>query len=615
MEISGEASSGELVMHLGEKGHAGFSTPQQGLALDVWQMSSGDPKMMWFHPHINPQESDDLLKGNGTDGTFLVRPSQSHQGNFTISVLHQNEVTNIKVLNDGDCFQLASLDGAASEPFATLNDLVNHCMKTKNAIPLKDGGCIEMKYPLASQDPTSERWFHGPLKGAEAEKLLLSKGTVGNFLVRESQSQPGQFVISARCQSGVSHVIVKNRNGKFDVGSGLQFNSLALLVDYYRQNPQLRDANTQTDIKLVEPFYSTSFIARNIGERMQQLEKKIHPRLDGFGEEFERLQYFDMKQGAYSTREGMRPENKTKNRYKNILPYDHSRVKLQGAEPRVVGSDYINANYVDSELKETQTSYIAAQGCLPATRAAFWSMIYQENCRIIVMLTNEVERGKAKCARYWPDAGQSNEYDDIVIDNMMESHKGDFLVRELRLYKKNEADKEPRMIYQYHFTAWPDHGTPDEPTAVLDLLDDIYAQYLRCHRVGPILFHCSAGIGRTGTVIVIDVLIHLLEEQGIDSDIDIQKTTQLIRSKRPGMIQTQHQYRFVYRAIQKHLERFMAEQNSSKVTSSSGIYENVQTAVVGKRQAGNPRSRGNVSDKSLLHSNGDQAEYKRKGKR
>jgi len=533
-----------------------------------------------FHAHISGHEAEALLKHSGTDGTFLIRPSQSKPGNFTISVMYQDDVTNITVLNDGDCFQLASLDGSASDPFATLNDLLTHCMETPSAIPLKDGGYIQLKFPLASEDPTSERWFHGSLKGADAEKLLLSKGSIGNFLVRESQSKPGQFVISVRCQSGISHVIVRCSDGKYDVGSGNRFNSLSQLVNYYKENPQLRDAKTHNIINLEEPFYSTSFVARNISERIKQLDKMVNQRATGFADEFERLQYFDMKQAAYSTHEGHRPENKTKNRYKNILPYDHSRVKLRDVNSEDVGADYINANYIDSELKENETRYIAAQGCLPQTINAFWKMVYQENCRIIVMLTNEVERGKAKCARYWPKVGMSAEFDDIVIDNMMENDRGDYLIRELRLYHKETSEEPPRMICHYHFTTWPDHGTPKEPGSVLELLEDIYAMHLRCGKKGPLLFHCSAGIGRTGTVIVIDVLIHLLEEQGLDCEIDIQKTTQLIRLKRPGMIQTQHQYRFLYKAIEMHISKLAAEQENAKKMTSSSDYENLSNVKV-----------------------------------
>eukprot|EP00794_Sanderia_malayensis_P014900 gene14900-16444_t len=589
----------------------------------------------WFHANINSTKSEELLLSKGVDGTFLVRNSQSKPGNFTISVIYNGEVTNIQVLNDGDWFQLVALDGAASEPFATLNDLVVHCMKSPTAIPLKDGGFIELKTPLVCDDPTSARWFHGPLKGSEAEKLLLSKGSIGSFLVRESQSQPGQYVLTVRTQSGISHIIIKNRNGKFDVGSGSQFDSLTKLVKFYRDDPQLRDANTHNVIRLGDPFHSTSFLARNIGERIKQLSKNLNQKVDGFIEEFERLQYLDLKQGGYSKKEGERPENKTKNRYKNILPYDHSRVKILDVDSKVVGSDYINANYIDSELQESKTTYIAAQGCLPQTIEAFWTMIYQEDCRIVAMLTNEVERGKAKCAKYWPSVGLSVEIGEFVLDNLLEHDKDFYTVRELRLYSKYQDGKEPpRMIYHYHFKKWPDHGAPDSPDSVLDLLDDIYAQHLRCNKKGPLLFHCSAGIGRTGTVIVIDVLIHLLEEQGLDSDIDIQKTTQLLRTKRPGMIQTQwkllwssditkpdaleslcyscvsyvipkFQYKFVFKALETHINRLL-ESNETALNQAAPpleVYENVAQMSISqsdrscmpRRQVPRPVSSGNAN--------------------
>jgi len=521
----------------------------------------------WFHSVTTGKEAEDiLLSTTCLDGSFLVRPSESTEGNFTISVRHRSKITHIKVINDGDCYCLQG----SPDPFATLASLVQHYMDTPNSIKEKSGSFIELLYPIRSNDPTAERWYHGPISSKEAERVLLSKGKQGSYLVRESQSQPGQYALAVRCYNGVQQIIIRHKNGKFDVGSGQHFTSLRELVEYYVQNPKLHDIKDQSPIKLREPFQSTSFLATNVSERIKVLEKDANGKT-GFREEFEQLQRFDHNDGVYSTKDGQDEHNKWKNRYKNILPYDHSRVRLKGGDPKDPGRDYINANYIDVELRSWKVRYIAAQGTLPSTIGNFWSMVYQHNSSIIVMLTNEVEAGKSKCAKYWPDLGLSSEHDKIVVDNMLEHKTKNFTMRELRVYHADKAKKAPHMVYQYHFTEWPDHGVPDDPGAVLGLLNEIHVKHEACGRSAPIVVHCSAGIGRTGSVMVIDVLMHLIDEQGIDAEVDVQKTAQLLRTQRSGMLQTERQYRFAYMSVLHYIE---AEGQRQSLQKSKGSDEN-----------------------------------------
>lgn len=504
----------------------------------------------WFHSNINGKESEEILLESGVDGSFLVRPSTSKVGDFTISVRYNGEVTHIKIQNDGDCYCLAG----SPDPFATLHGLVQYYMDTPKSIKERSGGFIELLYPVRSNDPTTERWYHGPISSKEAERMLLAKGRQGSYLVRESQSQPGQYALAVRCNNGIQQIIIRHRETKYDIGSGPTFSSLRELVEYYVQNPKLHDIKDQSPIKLREPFQSTSFIASSVEERMEVLMKENPKGATGFREEFEQLQRFDHNDGVYTCSDGQTEENKWKNRYKNILPYDHSRVRLKGGNPKDIGRDYINANYIDVELQSWKVKYIASQGCLPSTIGDFWKMIYQHNSSIIVMLTNEVEAGKSKCAKYWPNLGQSVEYDKIVVDNMLEHKTKTFTMRELRIYHSDKAKKAPLMVYQYHFTDWPDHGAPDDPGAILGLLNEIHTKHDSCGRNAPIVVHCSAGIGRTGTVMVVDVLMHLLDEKGLNTEIDIKKTAQLLRTQRSGMVQTEMQYRFVYQAIKHFID-------------------------------------------------------------
>ncbi|KAK7050806.1 protein tyrosine phosphatase, non-receptor type 11 [Halocaridina rubra] len=179
----------------------------------------------------------------------------------------------------------------------------------------------------------------------------------------------------------------------------------------------------------------------------------------GFWEEFESLQQQECKQ-LYSRKEGQKPENRNKNRYKNILPFDHTRVILRDTDPGIPGSDYINANLITSEedVGVEAKTYIATQGCLPSNIADFWWMVWQENTRVIVMTTKEVERSKNKCCRYWPEEGSSKEYGRMTLRNVSENSNNDYILREFLVSKDDQPE---RKIYHYHFTFPPGRAVRD----------------------------------------------------------------------------------------------------------------------------------------------------------
>merc|ERR1719225_408767 len=218
--------------------------------------------------------------------------------------------------------------------------------------------------------------------------------------------------------------------------------------------------------------------------------------------------------------------------------------------------------------------YIATQGCVGSTRADFWHMVWQEGNRLIVMTTKEMERGKTKCARYWPDLDLTEEYGNFMVTNKSEESSKDytlrlFLVQRKRNEESEEEEEEERQIFHFHFLGWPDHGTPEDPGSVLNFLHDVNLKQESFDSAGPIIVHCSAGIGRTGTFIVIDMIIDQIRTLGLDCEIDIQRTIQVVRSQRSGLVQTEAQYKFVYLAVQHHIEtlsqRLAAEQKSQLV--------------------------------------------------
>ncbi|XP_053307948.1 tyrosine-protein phosphatase non-receptor type 11-like [Spea bombifrons] len=516
----------------------------------------------WFHPNINGLEAETLLLKHGGHGSFLARPSKSNPGDFTLSVRRHNEVTHIKIQNTGDYYDLYG-----GETFATLAELVQYYTEQQGLLREKNGDVIELRYPLNSQDPTSERWYHGHLSGREAEKLLLEKGKPGSFLVRESQSKPGDFVLSVLTseeklengerKSRVTHVMIRFQpDGKYDVGGGERFDTLTDLLEHYKKNPMVEKSGAVVHLK--QPFNATRISAANIETRVRELNKiadNADKAKQGFWEEFEMLQQQECKL-LYSRKEGQRLENKSKNRYKNILPFDTTRVALRDVDESIPGSDYINANYIkndDSRGSQHSKVYIATQGCLQNTVCDFWKMVYQENTHVIVMTTKEMERSRKKCFCYWPDENCSKDYGGIAVQSLAVHLEKDYILRELQM-SRVDGEEPPRHIWHYQYLSWPDHGVPNEPGGVLRFLEEINAAQHCTPQSGPIVVHCSAGIGRTGTIIVIDILVDVINRQGLDCDIDVPKTIQMVRQQRSGMVQTEAQYKFIYMAVQKYIE-------------------------------------------------------------
>ncbi|CAG7834295.1 unnamed protein product [Allacma fusca] len=509
----------------------------------------------WFHPNISGVEAERLLLERGTEGSFLARPSRSSPGDFTLSVRRHGAVTHVKIQNTGDFYDLYG-----GEKFATLSELIQYYTENQGQLREKSGEPIELKFPLYCADPTNERWFHGDIAGKQAEKVLLDKAKPGSFLVRESQSQPGLYVISCRTDETVTHVKIRCQGGKYDVGGGEKFDSLSDLIEHCKKNPMVD--TTGTIVHLKQPLNATKIPASGIEARVKELNRE-NGKKAGFWEEFESLQQQEIKH-LFQRKEGQKTVNRHKNRYKNILPFDHTRVVLKEPWPH----DYINANFVrpDDEIFERcDKCYIATQGCLPSTTADFWFMVWQENSRVIVMTTKEIERSKSKCAHYWPDSGEVKEFEGIKLTHMKEVTNTDFTVREFLMAR----DGEERLIYQFHFQAWPDHGVPDDPGCVLNFLSEVNNRQESLDEAGPIVVHCSAGIGRTGTFIAIDLIVDQIRRNGLHTDIDIRRTIQIIRGQRSGMVQTEAQYQFVYLALVHYMstlsQRIQAQQKCLEV--------------------------------------------------
>lgn len=223
------------------------------------------------------------------------------------------------------------------------------------------------------------RWFHGNLSGKEAEKLILERGKNGSFLVRESQSKPGDFVLSVRTDDKVTHVMIRWQDKKYDVGGGEQFSTLCELIEHYKRNPMVETCGTVVHLR--QPFNATRITAAGINARVEQLQKENGGHCygkGGFWEEFESLQQQECRH-SFSRKEGQKLENRGKNRYKNILPFDHTRVKLKDVESGVPGAEYINANYIRQPTESEQGDINASSENLNGGQAMCASC-QQKNC-------------------------------------------------------------------------------------------------------------------------------------------------------------------------------------------------------------------------------------------
>ncbi|XP_028856349.1 receptor-type tyrosine-protein phosphatase S isoform X21 [Denticeps clupeoides] len=230
--------------------------------------------------------------------------------------------------------------------------------------------------------------------------------------------------------------------------------------------------------------------------------------------------------------------NKPKNRYANVIAYDHSRVILAPIEG-IAGSDYINANYIDGYRK--QNAYIATQGPLPETFGDFWRMVWEQRAATVVMMTRLEEKSRIKCDQYWPSRGTET-YGMIQVTLLDTIELATFCVRTFSLHKNGSSEK--REVRQFQFTAWPDHGVPEYPTPFLAFLRRVKT----CNPpdAGPIVAHCSAGVGRTGCFIVIDAMLERIKHE---KTVDIYGHVTLMRSQRNYMVQTEDQYSFIHDAL------------------------------------------------------------------
>lgn len=279
-------------------------------------------------------------------------------------------------------------------------------------------------------------------------------------------------------------------------------------------------------------------------------------------EEFEDLKDVGRNQPLDAAR---LPENRGKNRYNNILPYDSTRVKLSYLEDDPC-SDFINASYIPGN--NFRREYIATQGPLPGTKDDFWRMVWEHDVYNIVMVTQCVEKGRVKCDHYWPADREPLYYGDLVVQMLSESVLAEWTIREFKISSEGRPSF-PRVVRHFHYTVWPDHGVPETTQSLIEFVRTVRDYIDRAPSTGATVVHCSAGVGRTGTFMVLDRVLQQLDSIGT---VDVYGCVFDLRLHRSHMVQTEYQYSFLHQCVRDVLRarKLRSEQENPLYP----IYEN-----------------------------------------
>ncbi|GFU26415.1 tyrosine-protein phosphatase 99A [Nephila pilipes] len=398
---------------------------------------------------------------------------------------------------------------------------------------------------------TANTMYEVKVRGATRSVIEHSKLFKGQF------SEPRKVLLQNKCPmfNGVPYSDSSLSAGMI---AGVMCASFALLLAivsfilwrkyfqaayYYLDDPLGNRASPQ----LSETFADDSEYSAIPVNLWSKHVSELHADGDiGFSREYEAIQ--QATDLDLSSEHSQMTENKNKNRYVNIVAYDHTRVILKPSAGQKKMHDYINANYIDGYNKPA--AYVGTQGPLPSTFDDYWRMIWEQRVYIIVMITNLVERGRRKCDMYWPKEGTET-YGIIQVRLVEELVMATYTVRTfaIRNTKMKKKLMCERNVYQYHYTNWPDHGVPDHALPVLNFVRK--SSNANPPNAGPIIVHCSAGVGRTGTYIVLDAMLRQIQHK---QSVNVCGFLKHIRQQRNYLVQTEEQYIFIHDALLEAIE-------------------------------------------------------------
>uniref|UniRef100_A0A672SH86 protein-tyrosine-phosphatase n=1 Tax=Sinocyclocheilus grahami TaxID=75366 RepID=A0A672SH86_SINGR len=325
----------------------------------------------------------------------------------------------------------------------------------------------------------------------------------------------------------IAILLYKNKRKDSEPGTKCLLNNAEMMAHNPTDPVEMRRINFQTPGMMSHPLIPIS----ELPEHTERLKANDNLHLSQEYESIDPGQQFTWEHSNLEV-------NKPKNRYANVIAYDHTRVILAPTDG-IVGSDYINANYIDGFRK--QNAYIATQGPLPETFGDFWRMVWEQRAASVVMMTKLEEKSRIKCDQYWPSRS-TDTFGAVQVALLDTMELATFCVRTFSLHKS--GCNERREVRQFQFTAWPDHGVPEYPTPFLAFLRRV--KVCNPPDAGPVIVHCSAGVGRTGCFIVIDAMLERIRHE---RTVDVYGHVTLMRSQRNYMVQTEDQYGFIHEAL------------------------------------------------------------------
>ncbi|XP_056002085.1 uncharacterized protein LOC125663226 isoform X2 [Ostrea edulis] len=407
----------------------------------------------------------------------------------------------------------------------------------------RNGSCAIIKLKLDEQTGDNEMV---PIAGASAGVLAVLIGVlVVLFSIRRSRKAKEQRKQELTHNAGFDNLYANADPGLSTETKKRRTNGTYKEPNKAHESSKLATTKNVGDEEM-DDSHDDLYMNETVTEiPIDRLESAIAEKQENDDNGF-RKEYAALPHGErHKCDAGKLPQNVPKNRFKTTFPYDHSRVILR-TKADGESTDYINANYIDGPNRKKE--YIAAQGPRPNTLKDFWTMIWQENVSVIVMLTNLKEGDKIKCSQYWPDRNKHISYGIVSVKMIEEKEYAFYVVRKLTVI--NKELKNSRVVTHYHYTSWPDHGTPDPLCLVI--FHNHVTRTTTNKSDAPTVVHCSAGIGRTGTYIALDALSQIGRKT---KKVDIAKYIRKMRENRMTMVQTYEQYVTVFLALH---ETFMA---------------------------------------------------------
>ncbi|XP_069769077.1 receptor-type tyrosine-protein phosphatase H-like [Narcine bancroftii] len=397
--------------------------------------------------------------------------------------------------------------------------------------------------------------------GKDKSELTVKQLQPGRKYIVKISTETRQEVseqVTEQCWTNSQPIIVGAT-----VGSLLGLILIGILLSFIIHKSRQGKGSKQRDPGLSSMHsFPSSFKPIPVDEYKSYFQR-MHADTDiGFAEEYQSLATVGVDQSKEAF---LHADNKVKNRYTNIFPYDATRVKLN-SQPDSSSSDYINASYMPGY--NTENAFIAAQGPLPSTVADFWRMIWEQETQVIVMLTNCVEQNRVKCEHYWPMDYNTCIYGDIAVNIVSENISPEWTIRNFKI--KKVGDSKSRKVTHFHFTSWPDHGVPEDTEKLLQF-QKLIRNHLNNSQGGCPVIHCSAGVGRTGTLIALDYLLQRMDKEAM---VDVYGIVYKMRMNRTCMVQTEPQYIFLHRCI---LDTIQTRYNKEPIYQNQIdlIYENV----------------------------------------